>query len=156
MLWQDGKIPKPVLEIVVMNKPVKGKLTCKGKVGDQLAAVGVDHKKLHNTTIGGIKVDVSDLMEEAAQRVIDAVNENTNKNGVPFGEILDSENCNGIGYMDAWKAQMIEMASTALQGTAAQGWAFKNVVASANGFDVDLFNSQATATTDVDAETEFD
>ena len=137
-----------------MNKPIKGKLTCKGKVPQQLSAVGVDHLKLHNTTIGGIDVDVSDLMAEASKRVIDAVNELRNKRDVPFGELMDQ--ANGEGYMDAWEAQMAEMATTALQGTAAQGWAYKNLVASTNGFSADLFNSQASATTAVDVESDFD
>jgi len=137
-----------------MNKPLKGKLTCKGKVPEQLASVGVDHKKLHNTTIGGIDVDVSDLMAEASKRVIDAVNELHNKNGVPFGELMDV--ANGAGYMESWEAQMAEMATTALQGTAAQGWAFKNLVASTNGFSPDLFNSQATATSTTEVESDFD
>lgn len=137
-----------------MNKPIKGKLTCKGKVPQQLSAVGVDHLKLHNTTIGGIEVDVSDLMAEAAKRIIDSVNERTNKNGVPFGELMDL--ANGAGYMDAWEAQMSEMATVALQGTAAQGWAFKNLVASTNGFSPDLFNSQASAATTAEVESDFD
>ena len=136
-----------------MNKPVKGKLTCKGKVPEQLAAVGVDHKKLYNTTIGALEVDVADLMAEAAARVVAAVNEQTNKSGVAFGELMDK--VNGEGYMQAWEAQMAKMANDALQGTAAQGWAFKNLVAETNGFDVDLFNSQVTAVA-VDVESDFD
>jgi hypothetical protein len=137
-----------------MNKPVKGKLTCKGKVPQQLSAVGIEHLKLHNTTIGGIDVDVSDLAEQMADVVIDHVNSHTNSKGVEFGELLD--HANGAGYMDAWKARMISMATVALQGTSAQGWAFKDVVAAQGGFDVDLFNSQVSAVSSVDVESEFD
>ena len=137
-----------------MNKPIKGKLTCKGKVPEQLAAVGVDHALLHNTTIGGLDVDVSDLMREAAERVVDAVTDKTNKSGVSFSELLDK--VNGEGYMDEWAKVAAAMATTALLGTAAQGWAFKNVVALAGGFDVDLFNSQASAKATAETESDFD
>ena len=137
-----------------MNKPVKGKLTCKGKVPEQLSAVGVDHKKLHNTTIGGIDTDVSELMEQVADAVIAEVVEQTNKSGVDFGELLDR--VNGAGYMDNWKAQIIRLATEAVHGTAAQGWAFKHTVAEAGGFDVDLFNSQISDKASVEVESEFD
>ena len=137
-----------------MNKPVKSKLTCKGKVPEQLSSVGVDHKGLFNHTIAGLDVDVSDLMETAAQRVIDAVNATTNKNGVPYGELLDK--VNGVGYMEQWAVTAAEMAMVALLGTAAQGWAYKHVVANAEGFDVDLFNSAVTGAVKVDVESDFD
>ena len=137
-----------------MNKPTKGKLTCKGNVPAQLSAVEIDHKKLFNTTIGGIDVDVSDLMEEAAQRVIDAVEALTNKKDESFYVLMDR--ANGTGYMTEWKSCMEEMATAALCGTAAQGWGFKNLVAKTNGFSPDLFNSQAGTKVDVDVESDFD
>lgn len=137
-----------------MNKPTKGKLTCKGKVPEQLASVEIDHKKLFHTTISGIEVDVSDLMEAAAQRVIDAVQELTNKKGVSYYDLMDV--ANGDGYMEEWKAVMATMATDALRGTAAQGWGFKNLVAKTNGFDPDLFNSQKGDKLDVEVESEFD
>lgn len=137
-----------------MNKPTKGKLTCKGNVPAQLASVEIDHKKLFHTTIGGIEVDVSDLMEEAAQRVIDAVAELTNKKDESYSILMDR--ANGAGYMEEWKACMAEMATTALCGTACQGWGFKNLVAKTNGFSPDLFNSQTGAKADVEVESDFD
>ena len=135
----------------------KSKLTCRKSVPDQLAAVGIDHKKLLVTYIQDIfeDIDIAEELESIASKWVSAVEEKTNSKGVSFSELLDT--VNGAGYMEAIPEQLVSDLREVVGGTAFQGRAFKKALSKREGFSEDVWVSNSdVATTKKEEESPFD